>query len=151
VYNNLIYDSTAALYINDTADFSKNWDVRNNIFSNNSRTVISVSDPASFVKEDHNLIFNSNPKGIYEIRTVKHISLFYALQDWRDKFKLSQNTFEGDPLFLDPSKLDFHLQPNSPAGSAGVNLNIPTDIDGKPRLLSGATADIGPYAVGVQK
>jgi hypothetical protein len=151
VYHNLIDGSTSALYIYDTADFSKNWDVRNNIFSNNSRTVISVSDPASFVKEDHNLIFNSNPKGIYEIRTEKHVSLFYPLQDWRDKFKLSQNTFEGDPLFIDPSKLDFHLQPNSPAVGAGVNLNIPTDIDGKSRPVSGATADIGPYAVGVQK
>lgn len=47
---------------------------------------------------------------------------------------LQNNKLNLDPLFTDRNELDFHLEPNSPAIGAGINLpGITTDLDGKPR------------------
>ncbi len=52
-----------------------------------------------------------------------------------------------DPLFVDPSKGDFHLQQNSPCVDAGHGdpQDLPeTDLDGNPRIVE-ARVDMGAY------
>lgn len=61
----------------------------------------------------------------------------------------TNNLFGLDPLFINPSESDFHLQPCSPAINTGANaildsLDITTDLDGKPRIRNGVV-DMGPY------
>jgi parallel beta-helix repeat protein len=147
VYQNLVYGSNVALYVTNIAKFSKNWDVRNNIFANNSRTGLSIADPASLSWENNNLFYHPANKNVFEVRYPA--STFYPFAEWQKKYKLGQNSIEADPLFINPDSFDFHLKPQSPALGAGVNLNISTDFDGHPRS-AGSAVDIGPYQLSSQ-
>ncbi len=51
-----------------------------------------------------------------------------------------------DPLFVNPTFGDFHLQPNSACINSGNNagVTITNDLDGNPRIVRG-TVDIGAY------
>jgi hypothetical protein len=52
----------------------------------------------------------------------------------------------GDPLFVDPAHGDFHLSAGSPAIDAGAvqDRELPTDLDGKPRV-QGSAPDLGAF------
>ena len=56
------------------------------------------------------------------------------------------NIFNQDPLFVNASSGDFHLQASSPGIDAGNNANVPAmitlDLDGNPRI-AGGIVDIG--------
>ena len=60
------------------------------------------------------------------------------------------NSIVGDPVYVNPSTADLHLQTNSPAGGTGINLtslNLPgltTDRDGNQRPATGPW-DMGAY------
>jgi parallel beta-helix repeat protein len=51
-----------------------------------------------------------------------------------------------EPVFVNPSGGDFHLQSNSPCINAGKNsyVTVATDLDGNPRTVGG-TVDMGAY------
>ena len=68
----------------------------------------------------------------------------YTWNWWRGKGHETNGTYHVDPLLVDPSNGDFHLQTNSPALDQGTHEgDIGTlDIDGQIRLVRGAV-DIG--------
>jgi len=49
-----------------------------------------------------------------------------------------------DPLFVDPTADDYHIQPGSPAIDSGMNVGVTTDLEGTPRP-QGRGYDIGAY------
>jgi hypothetical protein len=51
---------------------------------------------------------------------------------------------EADPLFMDTTAADFHLQPGSPAIDAGMDMGIGFDYEYRPRPQDGAY-DVGAY------
>ena len=50
----------------------------------------------------------------------------------------------GNPLFVNPSAYDFHLQSNSPCIDKGINVALPFDIEGN-AIFKGSAPDIGAY------
>jgi hypothetical protein len=54
--------------------------------------------------------------------------------------------FTGDPLFVNPSGGDYHLQSNSPCINSGNNafVSVANDLDGNQRI-QGGTVDMGAY------
>jgi hypothetical protein len=98
--------------------------IRNNIVSQN--LYFQIAADASKVTVDHNLIdgFRGTENEIY-----------------------GEDYVEGNPLFMNPSGADFHLQPNSPAIGRGSSADAPTDdFDGNPRPNPpGSNPDIGAY------
>lgn len=133
--NNTAYDNGFAGWgggmFNENPD-AKNVVVRNNIFSQNLS--FQISDEASLsaanLVVDHNLIdgYRGDP---YEMRGSDYV--------------------EGDPMFVNASGANFHLQANSPAIDSGSSVDVPNnDFDGISRPQDGdedgtATYDIGAY------
>jgi serine protease len=59
-----------------------------------------------------------------------------------------------DPVFVDPTTGDYHLQPSSPAIDAGDNLapDLPaTDVDGDPRIVDGDGTGAGVIDLGADE
>jgi parallel beta-helix repeat protein len=56
------------------------------------------------------------------------------------------NCWTSDPLFVNPTGGDYHLQSNSPCINSGNNAYVSStnDLDGNPRIVGG-TVDIGAY------
>jgi len=137
VINNTFYDhgweDWGGGIVIENAD-ARNLVVRNNICSQNLYFQIAV-DPgvlAANITVDHNLIdgYRGTEGEIY-----------------------GDDYVEGDPLFVNPSEADFHLQGNSPAVDQGSAVNAPADdYDGHFRPQDGdqdgtAGYDIGAYEV----
>ena len=100
--------------------------IRNNILSQNLSFQIAVEAdiPAENLTVDHNLIddYREYPEEIY-----------------------GSDYVEGNPLFANPSRADFHLQEDSPAIDNGSAVDAPSDdFDGNPRP-QGAGYDIGAF------
>jgi hypothetical protein len=142
VYNNIVDGSSYSFYIDNDVPSSNNWDVRGNIFSNYKKAAISLINPSSLIKDENNLFFTTSNVNAYYLRSNPYY--YYSLARWKKDFKLGQGSKVGDPLYIDPSNLDFHVQPNSPVIDAGIDPGIQTDFDGKPRL-TGSNFDIGPF------
>jgi hypothetical protein len=119
--NNTGYDSQYGMWIRETN--LENIVVRNNIFSENTSdpqiVIIEGVDPADLTI-DHNLFHGPGAP----------VGSDYVI---------------GDPLFVDPTGADFHLQSASPAIDAGSLLDAPNyDFDHNTRP-QGAGYDIGAY------
>jgi hypothetical protein len=141
VFNNIIYRSTAGIFLKDNADYCHDWDVQGNIFSENRIAAFSLVSQKSLRKDSYNLINSAEKTSAYLLRgnPVKQLTL----AAWQKSFNLGQGSKEGNPLFIDPTLLNFHLEPGSPAIDSGVDPGITTDFDNRSRL-SGSFFDIGP-------
>jgi hypothetical protein len=128
------------------------FDTRNNIVKNN---IIFANDARMFIDSwssvmtgnviDHNLFYapggGSNGTWIWQNVTY---TTFAAYQSASGN---DMNSLIGlDPLLVNPTSGDLHLNTGSPAINAGENLTSAqmgtVDIDGNPRIING-TVDIG--------
>jgi len=115
--NNTSYNNGYGFRVN--ALNNENVVVRNNILVSNGTNITIASGAQAETTVDHNLFYDGNSGG--------------------------DNAVIGDPLFVNPSGADFHLQEGSPAIDAGSSLDAPdNDHDGSPRP-QGAGYDIGAY------
>jgi parallel beta-helix repeat protein len=143
VYNNTVYGGeSVALFIKSSGNFSNNWDVRGNIFSNHDRAEISISDPTSFHFDENNLVDPKDPNHAYEVRGPGLI--YYSLSQWQQFTSMGVNSIQNNSGFVDPSRNDFHLTSGSAAIDRGQDLGITLDFDGTPRPQLGGF-DIGAY------
>ncbi len=113
VYNNVFYNARlAGIRLDDAIDTT--------VFNN----IIALNDEEGIVG---NAIANS---------AISH-NLFQFRHDWHEP--VGTDNVIGDPLFVDPSNDDFHLQGGSPAIDNGLEMGLP---------YAGTAPDIGAYEFG---
>lgn len=140
---NVIYGgSSTALFLADDVNWCRQWQVFNNIFSNQGRAEISVYNPASLEQDQYNLLYHPGKNAAYQVFGI--YADFFSLAEWRGKTGLGKNSIESNPLFVDAAGGNFHVKPTSPAVDQGIDPGIPVDFDGQPRP-QGAGYDIGAY------
>ena len=81
----------------------------------------------------NNIIWANIASADSQIRNSS-VPTFSLIQDWTEG-GVGNITF--DPLFVNPKKDDYHLQPGSPAIDAGSTTTLFTDFDGDPRPIDG--------------
>jgi hypothetical protein len=158
VFNNIIYNnylgfeggSSAALYFTVAGPTPMtNVIVKNNIVYNNGTTNYEYwrRTPTVHINMDNNLLYRTN--GINYLKnlnnTYSHLNFNKFKNDTRCKHCLS-----ADPLFVDPSAYDFHLQSNSPCLQKGALIpgfhdsSEAKDYEGK-NFRKGTVPSLGVY------
>jgi hypothetical protein len=136
VYNNTFYKCGTGAFDNGQMALLNNAgsDIRNNILypANGNYAIIQFKGTSSTNKTiNYNLLRRDNGNAN---------SFFYGITG------SIQNSIFLDPLFVNVSSYDFHLQASSPAINAGDSSYLPIsdvfDIDGEARLI-GASVDLG--------
>lgn len=140
---NLYHNSFFASQFGSVA-YLQGWNVKNNIFYTTSNDASQVAfwygDSQTPTSLDNNLYYHPNAA---KAVTRFGLNLTYAsLADFVAATPYEDNGVEGNPLFLNATAGDLHIQPGSLAIGAGVDVGITVDIDGDARPLSG-TFDIG--------
>jgi hypothetical protein len=123
--------------------------IRNNIFYLADLTLIlwDYPSPLQDMHLDYNLYYNaSNYVGIW----IGYADTYYAtFAEFQTYYNVETNGVGADPLFVDPTNNNFHLQEGSPAIGAGLTVSgVTTDYDG---VAYEATPSIGAleYEAGV--
>ena len=124
------------------------------------------SETCSISTIDHNLFYQPlgvagyAPDGAVRLSCSDEGGLAYSVSDWQTATRCP-NCIEADPLFVNASSNDFHLQLGSPAIDAGTNgtevqsimqryydtfgVSIEVDFDGNPRPADYNEWDIGAF------
>ena len=131
--------------------------IHDNIFRNN--TIYNcgslVNDESIIVEENlfqqtydnafqNNLIFNSSTTQTCNFRGNIYNIYGFNSQSGSDGYLMSSN-ISGDPLFLDSSNNDYHLNSNSPCINSGILTLATTDFEGYTIPYNGTNPDIGIY------
>lgn len=160
IYNNIAYNcDTIGFGISRNGDSPthpmKNISVVNNTFYNNGAGGwgggIAVENP-----DIQNVVIRNNivsQNVTFQIEVEPNVSMskltiennvIHGYRNYDDEVR-GTNYVEGDPLFLNASGADFHLQENSPAIDSGSATGAPSDdYDGNSRP-NGSGYDIGAY------
>jgi len=117
--------------------------IKNNIIYQGDGIAICAEEFSSngyeaFSLDDHNLIFRDRNDSVYGTGTS--CGSAYSLSAYQSAIGLGQGSIQANPLLTN----DFHLQSGSPAIDAGIDIGVPTDLAGSPRLR-GAGFDMGAY------
>ena len=166
IYSNMAFGIQAAGYTAATVPYllpdyegSSDWLISNNVIAfEQTRGGIVLWREATKNVIIQNTIFyynnrmGGNSNGISDLDSggghiISH-NLFFGeakgIAVDPDLYTAGNNIFDSDPLFVDPSKLDFHLSDESPAIDSGAKSNAEHDLEGNDRT-QGNAVDIGPY------
>lgn len=123
ILNNTVVDTDGTIAGGISVVLTDDYDVRNNILTNNEVAFIIYGGDGS---ADYNLLYNN---------TTDYLSN-----------SAGEHNISQDPQFVDEAGDDFRLMANSPAIDAGADTTsiISTDIIGRSRLLEGGV-DLGAY------
>lgn len=118
---------------------TKNTILNNIIYSESSHCIEVRSDSTAGTKIDYNHYYNNFP---YQMKWAGSI---YSLPMFKSLIGQDRHSHEGDPLFVNISGGDFHLQSTSPCKDTGTSFNAPSDdLEGTTRP-QGAAHDKGAY------
>jgi hypothetical protein len=163
VYNNVSCSNSNALHIGGLCSTS-NSDilVKNNIFSNNSNAALYVLNDGTGLTLDYNLYYDADPTGptwhwdadqngagdnpvVYCISSGGSCDSSHLWANYQsDKNQDTNSPTPADPLFINASGYNFHLQSISPAINAGIDVGLTEDYEGKP-VPQGLGVDIGAF------
>ena len=138
IYNNVFADIYNSAILNENAN---SIDVRNNIFSNIGGKVLRFSTTIgdnlnNNIYNDSGLSFTWGPAS------------YSSLSSFVSATGQDKNSFEADPLFVNSSANDYHINSNdSLAVDSGVDVGISKDFDGN-AIPVGSAPDIGAYEYG---
>ena len=153
VVNNTLYD-------NDTAgtgsgEFQMQWNMAADIFENNivyagprcllalNKSQIDKTRPPNTI--DHNLYYCVS--GAQTSKWTRASTTVSGFDKYVQSTGNDHNSSFSDPLFIDPTKKNFHLGSGSPAIAVGTHAGLPVgelDLEGSFRITSGKI-DIGCY------
>jgi hypothetical protein len=117
-------------------------EMQSNIIANHSESEILAGDYASFTTDTNNLFYNSNPSHVYQRSDGKTYWELSTLAQYQSATGKGQHSIFADPQLVYITGTNFHLNPVSPAINQGMNIGLPTDLDGVIRLPG---YDIGAY------
>lgn len=143
VWNNLLAGSDSVGLWLDSYPYTRNWDVRGNIFFNNNYAEISASNLASLSQDDYNDLYHFGLAKVYRQRMDGST---LTLDQYRTRTGQAQHSINADPLFVNSADGNYHLEINSPAKDSSTPLNLPFDFDNIPRP-QGNAFDMGVYEV----
>jgi parallel beta-helix repeat protein len=129
VYNNVCYNCLGhAIVVNSgiDADNKITTTIQNNIVDSNSESDIAIGSYAT-ITGGYNCLINDATASVGGSSTYSGSDLGST-----------------DPLFVDASNNDFHLQSGSPCIDAGTDVNLTQDYDGN-AVPQGSAPDIGAY------
>jgi hypothetical protein len=127
----------------------------NNTFYNTISPIISVTGATHAILKN-NIYYANNNQTFFEIETYQGATinsdydLFYGRSVPSGSGITITNAKTGNPLFVNPTGRDFHLQSTSAAinaGTASVSSTVTWDYDGNSRP-QGSAYDIGAYEYG---
>lgn len=114
-------------------------EIQGNIIAEFRGGAIDIRGVNSLVKDANNLIYNPYGDQDYYIADT-----WYSLSEYQNTTGKGKGSIKANPLFVDPSNYDFHLQSYSPAIDAGIDVGLTADLDGYPRP-QGIGYDIGAH------
>ena len=146
IFNNVIYNQSVGgigLYGSDSDTLI----LKNNIIYEPKNGVECIWGAYTKAKQvqnldtDYNLYYKTGTGNFADVAGVTYATL----ADWQSSTGHDTNSLLGDPKFINPAAMDFHLQVSSPAIDMGLAAGAPlTDYEGTTRPQNGLF-DIGAY------